>query len=998
MSSVRLSPRVLTPALLALLLGGAWALAQPPKGLPPQPQRQAPPQPPPSPVIARIDGRPVTQAEYDAVAVPYFAQLRGQLKEAFSEDMQKLAKQNVLNELFRRELLTIEAQRTKLAVTPAETDAILRQDPFFYTNGKFDQAKFVGFKTQPGSNYQMVLPRVQDIARTAKMDRLLRQRLRPTPAQLRAEFDKRNDQVHMKFVALNQREMQLDAEATPSDIAAYYSAHTKEFERRPKVRIKYVKLAVPPETDSLHATVLGQQLLHGQAVTDSLRAGANIDSLARTHGGVFDTGLFEVPPTQIPALGRVTEWMTTLAHADSDATVRVVGPAQAGDAIVAGVIVERQPRAVPPLREVITDVKRRADIEKRRTTADADRKAYYDQHPGEFHTPRLQITRLVVQDELQKVSTPSAKQIDAWYAANARTLLTGADAANQKAPPLNDSLRIIIRQRLTADARRASSAAVLARLSAGWGAGKDIAGPLKAAAASLDKIELSKGTLVDSLWPVPFMDSLVTQPATLGTISGPRSFGGRTTLWRVDHRDADYLQPYDRVLTQVISSVAETKRKKDDADAEAWYTAHRSDYKTKPKYVLDFISVKIPPQDSVQLSEATVRRFYDAHVSDYKQDDQVHARHILISADQSGGERADAIAKARADSLLSALRAGADFAEVAKAYSQDPGSGRNGGDLGWFGHGQMVKPFEEAAFALEPGQISQLVKTQFGYHIIQTQEKRKAGVKPYTDVRDLIKTQLATSMADSLAKTKAMSIRKKIAAGGNPEALALNEGGIQSSTAFAAGEPIPGIGYVQGVDADLPSLRRGVWAAKVYKENTQYVVVRLKDAVAVQAAEFSEVKQQASKDAQEGRKKALVALKAAELHAALQAGASLDSLAGYYGGLKDSGDLNRGSAYVPFLGSEPRLLDKAFAMKPGVVSDTLATAQGFAVLRVEEHKTISGHSFAADRAGLEAELLQRRMDEWVTARKKVLRVEILRADLREVPPPPKPQVTITRNK
>ena len=899
MSSVRLSPRVLTPALLALLLGGAWALAQPPKGLPPQPQRQAPPQPPPSPVIARIDGRPVTQAEYDAVAVPYFAQLRGQLKEAFSEDMQKLAKQNVLNELFRRELLTIEAQRTKLAVTPAETDAILRQDPFFYTNGKFDQAKFVGFKTQPGSNYQMVLPRVQDIARTAKMDRLLRQRLRPTPAQLRAEFDKRNDQVHMKFVALNQREMQLDAEATPSDIAAYYSAHTKEFERRPKVRIKYVKLAVPPETDSLHATVLGQQLLHGQAVTDSLRAGANIDSLARTHGGVFDTGLFEVPPSQIPALGRVTEWMTTLAHADSDATVRVVGPAQAGDAIVAGVIVERQPRALPPLREVITDVKRRADIEKRRTTADADRKAYYDQHPGEFHTPRLQITRLVVQDELQKVSTPSAKQIDAWYAANARTLLTGADAANQKAPPLNDSLRIIIRQRLTADARRASSAAVLARLSAGWGAGKDIAGPLKAAAASLDKIELSKGTLVDSLWPVPFMDSLVTQPATLGTISGPRSFGGRTTLWRVDHRDADYLQPYDRVLTQVISSVAETKRKKDDADAEAWYTAHRSDYKTKPKYVLDFISVKIPPQDSVQLSEATVRRFYDAHVSDYKQDDQVHARHILISADQSGGERADAIAKAR---------------------------------------------------------------------------------------------------ADSLAKTKAMSIRKKIAAGGNPEALALNEGGIQSSTAFAAGEPIPGIGYVQGVDADLPSLRRGVWAAKVYKENTQYVVVRLKDAVAVQAAEFSEVKQQASKDAQEGRKKALVALKAAELHAALQAGASLDSLAGYYGGLKDSGDLNRGSAYVPFLGSEPRLLDKAFAMKPGVVSDTLATAQGFAVLRVEEHKTISGHSFAADRAGLEAELLQRRMDEWVTARKKALRVEILRADLREVPPPPKPQVTITRNK
>ncbi len=990
----RVSPRKLTPALFVLLFAGAWAVAQPPQGQPPQ--QQTPP-PPSSPVIARIGGRPITQQEFDAVALPYFAQLRAQLKDAFTDDLQKLAKQNVLNELFRRELMAIEAQRTKLAVTEAETDAILKQDPFFYTNGKFDPAKFAGFKTQPGSNYQQVLPRVQEIARTAKMDRLLRQRLTPTPAQLRAEFDKRNDQVHLKFVSVGQRDVSLDGEATPAEVQAYYATHQSEFERRPRVRVKYVKLALPPAGDSLRATVLGQQLLHGQAVVDSLRAGASIDSIAATHGGVFDTGVFDVPAATIPTLGAVSEWVTQLQHADTDTTIRVVGPAESGDAIVAGAIVERHPREVPPLREVVTDAKRRADAEKRKTTADADRHAYYDQHPEEFRTPRVTIARLVVQDELQKATTPSPKQIDAWYAANGRELLPKAADPNFPVPLLTDSLRIVIRDRILYDTRRASSAAVLAKLAKDWSAGKDMTGALKSAKASADRIQLSKGALVDSIWPLVFMDSLVSRTAvTLGAIEGPRSFAGRSSLWRIEARDTNYVQPFDQVLQRVIAGVTENKRKQDEADAQAYFEAHKTTYKTKPKYAFDYISVKIPPADSVAVAEASVRRYYDAHLKDYKQDEQVRARHILIGVDAASGEKADAVAQAKADSLLGALRSGADFAEVAKNFSQDPGSGRNGGDLGWFGRGQMVKPFEDAAFSLEPGQISQLVKTQFGYHIIQTQEKKKSGTKPYTEVREAIKTQLATTLADSTSKAKAEAIRKKAAAGGNTDALALDHGGVQTTTPFAAGDPAPGIGYIAGLDPDLPAMKKGVWAAKVYKENTQYVVLRLKDAIPAGQAEFAEVKTQAIRDAQDARKKELALQKAADLRAALQSGASLDSLAGYFGGLKDSGDLLRGSAYIPYLGSEPRLIEKAFAMKAGAVSDTVITAQGVAVFRVEERKTAAGHSFAADRASLESELLQKKMDDWVTAKKKTVKVEVLRADLREVPPPPKPQVTITR--
>ena len=112
--------------------------------------------------------------------------------------------------------------------------------------------------------------------------------------------------------------------------------------------------------------------------------------------------------------------------------------------------------------------------------------------------------------------------------------------------------------------------------------------------------------------------------------------------------------------------------------------------------------------------------------------EQIHARHILISAGSSGTPDASkpanpaekAQARAKAEEVLKRVRAGEDFASLAKQFSSDPGSKDNGGDLGWFGHGQMVPEFEKAAFALQPGQISDVVESQFGFHIIKLEERR----------------------------------------------------------------------------------------------------------------------------------------------------------------------------------------------------------------------------------------------------------------------------------
>jgi peptidyl-prolyl cis-trans isomerase C len=117
----------------------------------------------------------------------------------------------------------------------------------------------------------------------------------------------------------------------------------------------------------------------------------------------------------------------------------------------------------------------------------------------------------------------------------------------------------------------------------------------------------------------------------------------------------------------------------------------------------------------------------------------VKARHILIRAGEDATPEAKQDAKTKIDDIAKQIEGGADFSELAKAESQDPGSGARGGDLGEFGPGQMVPPFEQAAFALEAGEVSDVVETQFGYHIIKVDEKNSASLD---EVREQLKNGL----------------------------------------------------------------------------------------------------------------------------------------------------------------------------------------------------------------------------------------------------------------
>jgi len=144
---------------------------------------------------------------------------------------------------------------------------------------------------------------------------------------------------------------------------------------------------------------------------------------------------------------------------------------------------------------------------------------------------------------------------------------------------------------------------------------------------------------------------------------------------------------------------------------------------------------------SVTVSEKETRAYYDANPAAFKQPEQVKASHILIKVSPQADEPQKAAARKKIEVAQQRVKKGEDFAAVAKEVSQGP-SGERGGDLGYFRRGQMMKPFEEAAFALKPGEVSVIVETSFGYHLIKLFDKKPEGTLAYEEIKDKIQPYL----------------------------------------------------------------------------------------------------------------------------------------------------------------------------------------------------------------------------------------------------------------
>jgi peptidyl-prolyl cis-trans isomerase C len=164
--------------------------------------------------------------------------------------------------------------------------------------------------------------------------------------------------------------------------------------------------------------------------------------------------------------------------------------------------------------------------------------------------------------------------------------------------------------------------------------------------------------------------------------------------------------------------------------------------------------------DKVNVNPEQFQPFYDQHKDKYVEEEQVHARHILMKVPQDTSAADEDKLKKKASDVLKRAKKGEDFAALAKQFSED-GSRESGGDLGFFARGRMVGPFEEAAFALKPGQISDLVRTQFGYHIIKVEERKPGRSLSYAEAKEQVKEDLTREQTFARYQEYMASLRSK---------------------------------------------------------------------------------------------------------------------------------------------------------------------------------------------------------------------------------------------
>lgn len=172
-----------------------------------------------------------------------------------------------------------------------------------------------------------------------------------------------------------------------------------------------------------------------------------------------------------------------------------------------------------------------------------------------------------------------------------------------------------------------------------------------------------------------------------------------------------------------------------------------------------YVQEKIVP--AVQVSDAEAKAFYDQNADKMKRPERVQVSHILVRVPQDATDAQKAAAKKKAEDLLQQIKSGADFAELAKSNSDDPGSKPRGGDLGWISRGQTVKPFEDAAFALKPQQVSDVVESPFGYHIIKQTAHQDAGAVSFEEAKPRIVDFLKQQKVDQAVQAKVQALMAK---------------------------------------------------------------------------------------------------------------------------------------------------------------------------------------------------------------------------------------------
>jgi peptidyl-prolyl cis-trans isomerase D len=361
---------------------------------------------------------------------------------------------------------------------------------------------------------------------------------------------------------------------------------------------------------------------------------------------------------------------------------------------------------------------------------------------------------------------------------------------------------------------------------------------------------------------------------------------------------------------------------------------------------------------NIQISDDQLKVQYQANIQQYQVPNRVHVEHILFMTVGKTDAEVDEIKKT-AEDVLKQAKKGGNFEDLAKKYSQDPGTKEKGGDLGWITQGQTVKEFEATAFGLEKGRISDLVRTQYGFHIIKVLDKETAHTKPFDEVKDSLRApmvlqqadQQASDMADQLAKVVRQSNKVTLDDLAKQYHLTVSE-----TRPVGAGDAVLELGNSKEVKDAIFRLRQNELSLPL-RTDRGYVILSVKQITPAHQGSLEEVREQVVNDLKQQESAQMAKSKADELVKRVKAGEKFESAAKALGlEAKTSESISRNDSIAG--AASGKQLGEAFQMKPGDVGAPMDLGATWMVYRLAAKEEPNPADFEKQKKGLAEQLLQ----------------------------------------
>jgi peptidyl-prolyl cis-trans isomerase D len=427
---------------------------------------------------------------------------------------------------------------------------------------------------------------------------------------------------------------------------------------------------------------------------------------------------------------------------------------------------------------------------------------------------------------------------------------------------------------------------------------------------------------------------------------------------------SEYRRRNEKVKLDVVPLTPDAFRSQvtvSEADLAGYFEKHKETYRVGEKRKVRYALIDVDQvRQQVQIPQSELEAFYKQNAAQYSTPEQIRASHILLKTD---GKDENAV-KTQAEGILKRAKAGEDFAALAKQYSEDESNSGKGGDLDYFGRSTMVPEFEQVAFALKPGEISDLVKTSFGFHVIKLVDRRDATTKPLAEVRAEIEEQLKWQKAQQQAEQTAKSLEAQMKSTADLDRIAKERGyHVQDTGLFLRDDPIDGLGPSPEVSAQAFQLAEGT-VSPALRVARGWVFVTPTGKQQPYVPQLAEVRDRVRDDVTRERATELAKAKGAEIAALLKKAPD------FAGAVKKAGlevkptELIARGAAIPDIGVSAEAENVAFSLPQGGISDPVSTPQGTAIIRVVEKEAVTDAQVASGLDTLREQLLNERRDKF----------------------------------